>query len=68
MTERCKNCRFWKCNGANDEDYGLCRIRAPSTTSGYERTPSIKRFVTITAWPETECDDWCGEFQPKDSE
>lgn len=52
--ERCDGCIFWKSLG----EYGLCRKKAPIAYADYEHS-------NCTAWPETACNDFCGEFEPK---
>lgn len=57
----CGDCRFWRHSSSTPSaEYGECRRNAPQATlhfSGANRT----------YWPETADSDWCGEFQPKES-
>ena len=63
MMRTCEECKFWdtavKMAGDDQDLTGLCRRHAP---------------VPITSrngageWPFTEDSDWCGEYQPKETE
>lgn len=48
----CENCRFWE----RDDTDAMRRIGRPLIDD---------RGNTI--WPETTSDDWCGEFQLKET-
>lgn len=59
MTERCENCRFWEHYRHRMGQFrGMCR-RFPPTPIYTKRPPVPMLF------PETQKDDWCGEFQPR---
>lgn len=60
---KCWDCRFWSSDfrdDAPDADHsfsrGECRRHAP--ISGMV---GLGRFETL--WPQTESDDWCGDFE-----
>lgn len=58
----CRDCRFWSMTlDEPDQQFGECRRRAPVPRDG---TPEI---IPATEWPETGCNDWCGEFQPREA-
>jgi len=69
----CKNCRYW-----HDLDYpnpgidgvtGQCRRNPPMQTKGSTMGADCSAMETDEAvWPITEPDDWCGEFNEKDSQ
>lgn len=64
----CSQCRFWIFSSAGtsihveeagqEHQWAQCRRNAPAVL------PSDRRRV----WPITRCDDWCGEFDPLQSE
>ena len=57
IDEKCSECRYW-----HD---GNCRMKPPVVIFGeivdanFART--VKKF--FTCWPETNAEDWCGEFR-----
>ncbi len=53
---RCDNCKFWH---RLTDDFGDCHRNAPVVTSN---KPKDSRLFAM--WPETDSDDWCGEFLP----
>lgn len=53
---RCDECRFWAVNEACNEE-GICRRYAARPLIG---TDLLDLSVS---WPETQADDWCGEFE-----
>jgi hypothetical protein len=55
--ERCGRCRFWDRLDDDLEDVGLCR-RYPPVIQG-ERGHNAE-------WPETQGEEWCGEWCPPD--
>lgn len=56
--QRCENCRFW-----DTENDGECRRYPPIITV------NTKAFSGLSAdFPETNSDDWCGEWQGKDQD
>jgi hypothetical protein len=65
--ERCETCRFW------DSETSECHRRAPMTTIALGVSSSLKRTASSRtstarvkdvnrAWPRTQADDWCGEW------
>lgn len=65
----CKTCRFWLLHEPQ-HIYGDCHRMPPlNTLSAHARPVDYDRVqVTITserhaAWPNTNQDDWCGEWQ-----
>ena len=71
MNQSCENCRYWrkitkiKFEG-NKKDAGQCRVRSPRIFfSSFESSP---RQVVKYRFPLTACDDWCGEYKPKDDQ
>jgi hypothetical protein len=48
----CKTCSLW-----DPGDPGICR-RYPPQVVPIDATAGI----TLTMWPETDKDDWCGEW------
>jgi len=57
----CEDCVFYQALSTTTRPHGLCRVRAPSPK--FEDHLSDK-----TVWPIVEGEDWCGEFQPEDSD
>lgn len=62
MKRKCSECEFW------DEDrittgIGLCRIDKPKLFS----IVTNRGPMQVTAWPSTKHTDWCGAFEPKES-
>lgn len=61
--QRCEDCKWWehyntkRTGPATEKPQGDCRKKAPvcGGTSEY----------TYVAWPRTNEDDYCGEFEPK---
>jgi hypothetical protein len=61
MQRDCYTCRFWK---GSSHGEGECRRHPPQLTvvpDGNEECPGVK-----TAWPETDQEDWCGEWEFRD--
>ena len=68
---RCRQCTFWVCDQPQQFSYGFCH-RLPPQTIKHVHIRGAKfgndgGEVTITdtnnpAWPNTNEDDWCGEF------
>lgn len=52
---KCANCRFWD-RHPYDVSFGSCRIFRPMVHDSGN-----------TSWPETHDEDWCGEFQSKET-
>ena len=53
--ETCSSCKFWKQFEGGEN--GECRRHSPR--------PKSNREITVTEWPETVPDDWCGDYQQK---
>jgi hypothetical protein len=56
---KCENCHYWRhprvALAWSEASVGKCRRHAPVTELTYElRQPQLH-------WPQTYCDDWCGE-------
>lgn len=61
MPDRCETCRFWQKHSlARAVVFGLCRIRSPQLAL------DISHHNSVTKWPMTRNDDWCGEFEAKE--
>lgn len=58
-TTICDNCRWW--SGSPDSADGECRRRSPHTHTQYG--PGYAPGVAV--WPETEWDNWCGDFESR---
>lgn len=52
----CDNCAHWRGIRDRVRETGECRRYAPRQISGVGTGCSTKK------WPETECDDYCGEW------
>lgn len=63
MPNKCEDCRFWKVWNKK-EGYGACRRNPPMDT--LDSIPGMNRLEPV--WPDTNFDNWCGEFKPKESE
>lgn len=50
----CRDCVYW------DEDFGVCRRRAP-TVPPWAEVPPAEVKEARWQWPPSEKDDWCGE-------
>ncbi len=66
----CANCKFWR----KSDDGGLCH-RYPPTPVGIHHHVSTTenqdgdRYIessTVSFWPETGPEHWCGEFVQRD--
>jgi len=55
----CKSCRFWDNEAIHST--GLCRRHAPRAVVVVDKAAARCEIAT---WPETEPDDWCGDYQP----
>ncbi|SDQ99450.1 hypothetical protein SAMN05519103_00340 [Rhizobiales bacterium GAS113] len=60
--ESCVTCRFFS-QHVGDAEYGLCRRRAPQPVGIIHDEPIAKKLFSL--WPETEYDQWCGDFEPR---
>jgi hypothetical protein len=73
--QRCGKCRFWK--GLEKRNgYGICRANPPRAEflkgepekglPGYDiKAVPASPNSTITIWPDTHENDWCGAFRSK---
>lgn len=64
----CGNCRFWQ---SLDDDItsGLCLCHAPLPVLFQLLAESDDdRMSTGAVWPETDIDNWCGEWEKGDEE
>jgi hypothetical protein len=59
----CQNCLFWE--GQPTAEVGECHRRAPTPRmiSLVSTTPQGERYYGAV-WPDTEFDEWCGEWAP----
>ena len=66
MTESCETCRFW--DNWSGEGNGWCRRNAPHAARYHEvvtfEDDGAGVDPSTTSWPDTQSDDWCGEYQP----
>lgn len=62
----CSTCRFWHTDEPDDEE-GICRRNPPHVAGGsFGFTNQLFGLIwrsSGTEWPETNKDDWCGEYQ-----
>lgn len=59
MGNRCSKCSFWKSPQVDDlelNEPGECRKNPPTVVPAGE-------WSSVSKWPETKSDDWCGEFR-----
>ena len=74
--KKCEKCRYWNKTTEPDSDsrYGECRRRPPvlcegHKTSGAPLEPDYEDDAQNWGlWPFVYSDDWCGEFEPKESQ
>jgi hypothetical protein len=61
MNQTCKTCRWWDIFSADGKE-GFCRAHPPTVVPNQE----VGDFkpVSFTEWPQTNSDDFCGEWQP----
>lgn len=59
MKPACKDCHFWE---RNDEEGNGCCCRFPPVPILHTDEKCAR-----AVWPETEPEDWCGEFSPSSS-
>lgn len=59
----CDACRYWWQEKVRRTaaGWGQCRRMPPSLPSDRE-----DKLKLVGIWPETEADDWCGEWQARD--
>ena len=57
---KCKDCKWWL--ETNNKDRGFCHRNAPIPHC-YDDYEDIGQMA---CWPQSEIDDYCGEFEPKD--
>jgi len=69
---KCEDCKFWDDTpGDLENNIGWCRIKSPVITWAFCAIQDTQftadmienMWETKAIWPETENDDWCGEFQ-----
>ncbi len=64
---KCKDCKWWQI------DTGYCRKYAPkvflttSSGAGYDGEACVTTGETMTRWPRTNKNSWCGEFAEKEA-
>lgn len=56
----CVNCAYWDRDSPTN---GRCRRHAPAAIP----RPGIDEAGPIALWPATSAQDWCGEWEPRDS-
>lgn len=60
--QTCANCLYWDRNDPEfNDDLGRCLRRAPLPLASPANREPEGRFAV---WPQTDCDDWCGEWAP----
>jgi hypothetical protein len=59
MIECCGTCRFWD-QDEEDEEHGYCHRYPPQMVRGREGI--------VSCWPETDCEEFCGEWQPEEDQ
>lgn len=65
MERKCEDCKFWrKFEGKNGE----CHRYAPLPSKIEINTKEDKPRFLGSRWPLTNFDQWCGEFQKKQSD
>ena len=66
IIETCDGCRFWDPEG-DRLNLGLCRKNAPSPTSfpAHYRPEDGRDIIADVYWPETDPNEWCGEWEPQ---
>ncbi len=64
---KCEDCKFADYSG--EELFHFCRRNAPIPKM-FESPVDGERVVdeALVWWPRVFCEDWCGEFKPKESE
>ena len=65
---KCEDCKFWEERTGTSEGY--CHRNAPICYfyrwKDVEHNMLDDALTSAAAWPSTELDDWCGEFQSKE--
>ena len=65
MVGCCGHCVFWS---ESDGEIGQCKRHAPLPISHIWTEEEIakfdSRYIVDAFWPDTSCDNWCGEFVP----
>jgi len=75
MQGKCETCRWWGQERESDyyQQWGSCRVKNPTVGTVQLRlscdplagqNPS---WPYRAGWPWTASDDWCGEYQKKDT-
>lgn len=60
--EICNNCEYWISHKGNKSE-GECHRRSPSVIPLVNGVFTFLTTYSSTEFPETEFDDWCGEFK-----
>jgi hypothetical protein len=70
--EQCKLCRFWLNWDTEDTNLGECHRFPPRMAATLESSSEGPSATTVRpedgGWPLTYPDDWCGEFQPRQTQ
>ncbi len=61
--DRCERCRFWE-EFQDSDGWGHCHRYAPRPVVDPLRRDEEGHAYMVAYWPETDADEWCGEFQP----
>lgn len=65
MERNCNACKFWRIFGGNA---GECHRYAPLPSKIEINTEEDKPRFPGSRWPLTNFDQWCGDFQEKQSD
>jgi hypothetical protein len=64
---KCEDCKYWERN--KNEAFGECKRFPPIITYGlYPKATEEDIQYNLGNFPNSMEDDWCGEFQPKQTE
>lgn len=68
--EQCDGCKFWLSGaglmaGEEGDRYGVCARHAPAPRLMSTPTASSGDDAWMAMWPETENEEWCGEWKAK---
>ena len=73
--ERCETCRFWADRKYRPlQGFSWCCRYPPAIYPELapelkhfagDESPLVRREAMASKFPQTTCDDWCGEWQPK---
>lgn len=61
---KCSECKYWNPNGPQNE----CRINPPTAFLIHVRQIQGDVPASISCWPPTKPDQWCGKFEIKPAE